>query len=113
MKKGVSLIMNYRYPENLAAKPILWLWYLRDIGIIGIGAVISVLIISQTAFFLPLIFVGVYAFLSIRTAETSILDFIKYACSYFVFKQQYYHWYISKKEIKKQDAKKGKTHEKK
>ena len=25
------------YPENLKAKPMLWLWELRDIGIIGVG----------------------------------------------------------------------------
>lgn len=25
------------YPENLKAKPMLWLWELRDIGIIGVS----------------------------------------------------------------------------
>lgn len=84
--------MNYRYPENLAAKPVLWLWYLRDIGIIGIGSVISVLLITQTGIFIPLVVVAIYAFLSIRFDQTSILDFIKYACSFFIFKQQEYVW---------------------
>ena len=28
------------YPENLKAKPMLWLWLLRDIGVIGIGALL-------------------------------------------------------------------------
>ena len=31
------------YPENLKAKPMLWLWLLRDIAVIGIGALLSVL----------------------------------------------------------------------
>ena len=35
------------YPENLKAKPMLWLWLLRDIGVIGIGALLSVLALTQ------------------------------------------------------------------
>ena len=31
------------YPENLKAKPKLWLWQLRDISIIGICLIISAL----------------------------------------------------------------------
>ena len=27
----------YIYPDNLSAKATLWLWKLRDIGIIGVG----------------------------------------------------------------------------
>ena len=27
----------YIYPDNLRAKPKLWLWELRDVAIIGIG----------------------------------------------------------------------------
>ena len=30
------------YPENLKAKPMLWLWELRDIGIIGVGFLLTV-----------------------------------------------------------------------
>ena len=37
------------YPENLKAKPMLWLWELRDIGIIGVGFLLSVLALSQGA----------------------------------------------------------------
>ena len=35
------------YPENLKAKPMLWLWLLRDIAVIGIGALLSVLALTQ------------------------------------------------------------------
>ena len=34
------------YPDNLKAKPMLWLWLLRDIAVIGIGALLSVLALA-------------------------------------------------------------------
>ena len=37
----------YIYPENLKAKPMLWLWLLRDIAIIGVAALISVMGLGQ------------------------------------------------------------------
>ncbi len=82
----------YMYPDNLKGKPTLWLWYLRDIGIIGIGAIISVIFISQANFYLPIAIVGCYAFMTIRLQDTSIFDFIQYACSFFIFHQQFYIW---------------------
>lgn len=92
LSKGVDDVKEYMYPDNLKGKPILCLWYLRDIGILGVGAIISVILITTTSFYLPLAFVAVYGFLSIRTDDVSILDFIIYACNYFVFKQQYFVW---------------------
>ena len=35
------------YPDNLKAKPMLWLWLLRDIAVIGVAALLSVLALSQ------------------------------------------------------------------
>ena len=58
---------------------MLWLWELRDIGIIGVGLLLSVL-------------TAVYAFLSIRFDGTSILDFLKYAAAFLITKQQFYDW---------------------
>lgn len=84
------------YPDNLKGKPVLWLWYLRDIGIIGISAILSVLCITRADFYFPMAGVAVYGFLSIRFDDTSILDFIVYACNYFILKQQYFVW--SRKE---------------
>lgn len=80
------------YPDNLKGKPVLWLWYLQDIGIIGIGAILSILFITRANFYLPMVIVAAYGFLSIRFDDTSILDFIKYACNFFILKQQYYVW---------------------
>lgn len=86
----------YMYPDNLKGKPILWLWYLRDIGIIGIGAIISVIFISQANFYIPIAIVGCYAFMTIRLQDTSIFDFLQYACAFFIFQQQFYIWSYTK-----------------
>lgn len=82
----------FMYPDNLKGKPTLWLWYLRDIGIIGIGAIFSVIAISQLNFYLPIAIVGAYAFLTIRFQDTSIYDFLQYACAFFIYHQQIYYW---------------------
>jgi hypothetical protein len=82
----------YIYPDNLKASPTLFLWRLKDLAVIGIGALISVLAMSQTGFSLPVIVTLAYAFLAIRHDETSILDFIKYAARYFFIEQQEFGW---------------------
>jgi hypothetical protein len=87
----------YIYPDNLKSKAVLWLWQLRDIGIIGIGCLISVFALSQIHFFVPLVVTAVYGFLCIRFEDTSILDFIKYATAFFIGKQQIYEWRLTGK----------------
>lgn len=82
----------YIYPDNLKAKATLWLWELKDIGIIGVGCLISVFAIAQLGLLLPLALTALYAFLSIRAEDVSILDFIRYAAAYFITKQQLYEW---------------------
>lgn len=66
------------YPDNLKAKATLWLWELRDVAIIGVGFLFSVLAIAQTGILLPLVITVLYAFLSIRLEGASILDFLRY-----------------------------------
>ncbi|WP_283608455.1 hypothetical protein [Faecalispora anaeroviscerum] len=82
----------YIYPDNLKSKATLWLWQLRDIGIIGIGCLISVFALAQLRFLLPIVVTALYGFLTIRFEDTSILDFIKYACAFFIARQQLYEW---------------------
>ena len=82
----------YMYPDNLKAKATLWLWELKDIGIIGVGLLISVFALSQTGILVPIVITAVYAFLAIRFEDTSILDFILYACAFFILKQQMHEW---------------------
>ena len=82
----------YMYPDNLKAKATLWFWELKDIGIIGVGLLISVFALSQTGILVPIVITAVYAFLAIRFEDTSILDFIRYACAFFILKPQMYEW---------------------
>lgn len=82
----------YIYPDNLTSKAMLWLWELKDIGIIGAGLLLSVLALTQTGIFIPLVLTAVYAFLSIRFESTSILDFIRYAVAFLFTQQQNYEW---------------------
>lgn len=82
----------YIYPDHLRSKATLWLWQLRDVGVIGVAALFSVLALTQLGLWPPTVLTAVYAFLTIRFDDTSILDFIKYACAFFMTKQQFYEW---------------------
>lgn len=82
----------YIYPDNLRSKATLWLWELRDVAVVGIGLLLSVVALAQAGFALPLILTAVYAFLSIRFEDTSILDFIRYAAVYFLLRPRHYEW---------------------
>ena len=80
------------YPDNLKAKATLWLWELRDVAILGVGFLLSILAIAQTGILLPLVVTVLYAFLSIRLEGSSILDFIRYAVYFLIFKRHCYEW---------------------
>ncbi len=82
----------YIYPDNLKAAPMLFLWRLKDLAMIGIGALIAVFAFAQTGFSIPLVITLAYAFLAIRFEDTSILDFLKYAVRYFFVEQQEFRW---------------------
>ena len=87
---------TYIYPQNLKAQANLWLWSLKDISIIGIAAIISVLSLSQIRQFLPLVLTAGYAFLTIRLEDMTVLDFIKRAVRFFITTQQYFEWRMRK-----------------
>ncbi|MBQ8903488.1 MAG: hypothetical protein IJY73_04230 [Oscillospiraceae bacterium] len=80
------------YPDNLKAAPTLFLWRLKDLAVIGVGALISIFAMVQMGFSVPLAVTLAYAFLAIRFDDTSILDFIKYAARYFFVEQQEFRW---------------------
>ena len=82
----------YIYPENLKAKPMLWLWLLRDIAIIGVAALISVMALVQGVGRAPLVGTVLYAFLSIQVDGSSILDFLRRAACFLLLQQQKYEW---------------------
>ena len=83
---------SYIYPQNLKAQAKLWLWNLKDLSIIGMAMLISVLAFSQIQFVLPLSATLLYAFLTIRLEDMSVLDFIKRAVRFFIIAQQYFEW---------------------
>ena len=89
------MIDLYIYPDNLRAKAVLWLWELRDIGIIGVGLLLSVFAAVQLRFLPPVVITAVYAFLCIRFDDVSILDFLRYACAFFITQNQLYEWRMS------------------
>lgn len=80
------------YPNNLKAKPQLWLWELRDIAIIGIGLILSVLALTQGIGGFPLVITILFGFLSVRVEGTSVLDFLCHAAAFLFLSQQFYEW---------------------
>ena len=53
----------YLYPENLTARPMLWLWTLRDVAFICVGLLLSVLALTQAGTVVPLVVTAALAFL--------------------------------------------------
>ncbi len=58
----------------------------------GIGLLLSVLALASWGFLLPLVLTVLYAFLSIRMEDASILDFLRNAVCFLLLHQQYYEW---------------------
>lgn len=83
---------QYIYPQNLKAQARLWLWNLRDIAVLGIALLISLLALSQLRFVLPLALTVCYGFLTMRFDDTSVMDYIKRGLWYFVTTQQNFRW---------------------
>ncbi len=82
----------YIYPDNLTAKARLWLWELRDVAIIGVAVLLSVFALAQNGSFALLIGAVLYAFLSIRAEDASVLDFLRFAARFLIWQQQSYEW---------------------
>ena len=66
----------YIYPDNLSAKATLWLWELRDIGIIGVGLLLSVLALTQTGIALPLVLTASFFFCFLLMSRASIRNIV-------------------------------------
>ena len=85
-------MITYIYPQNLKAQASLWLWNLKDLSVIGIAALLSVLALAQIKTVLPIAVTAGYAFLCIRFDDSTVLDYIKNAVRYFITTQQYFEW---------------------
>ena len=88
----MEVITIFIYPDNLTAKATLWLWELKDLAVVGIGLLLSVLALASFGFLLPLVLTVLYAFLSIRMEDASILDFLRNAVCFLFVHQQKYEW---------------------
>ena len=76
----------------MRASSTLWLWSLKDFAVIVVDALFSAMVLATTRILIPAVLTAAFAFLSIRSDETPILDFIKYAVRYFISTQQVYYW---------------------
>ena len=83
---------EYLYPQNLKAKANLLLWNLKDFAIIGIGALLSIVALVNLGWTIPAVATLLYAFLTIRLDETTMLDYIKSAIEFLITTQHYYEW---------------------
>ena len=73
----------YLYPDNLTARPMLWLWALRDVALIGVGVLLAALALTEAGLVVPLVATAVFAFLAIRHDGVRMLDFLRYAGAFF------------------------------
>lgn len=83
---------EYLYPQNLKAQATLWLWSLRDVAILGVALLLSVVALVVTRSPIVLGIALAYGFLTIRLEDQTIMDFIKNAMRFFLLSQQMYKW---------------------
>lgn len=87
---------TYIYPQNLNASANMGMWAMKDIAIIAIAALLSVIIGATTGWLIPGVAAMVYAFITIRLDDVTIKDYLSYVF-HFVFGQRTYFWGGGKK----------------
>lgn len=83
---------TFIYPQNLKATANMWLWSLRDFLILAVCGLLSIIILVETRFIVPIVATLCYGFLTIRMDDATILDYLRYAIKYFISTQQYFEW---------------------
>ena len=83
---------TYIYPENLRSSVKLWFWNVRDFIVICAGIILSVVVLVNLWNILPFAWTGCFAFLTIRTDDMAILDYIKNGIRFFLTSQQRFEW---------------------
>ena len=83
---------TYIYPENLRASVKLWFWNIRDFCLICLGIVASVVVLVNLWNILPFAWTACFAFLTMRTDDTAIIDYIINAFKFFLLSQQRFDW---------------------
>lgn len=88
---------QYLYPQNMRMQVRLWFWSLKDLVTLGIALALSVVCWAKFGLIPPAVGTVLYGFLTMRIDESSILDYIRRAWSYFLGSQQYFEWKEQKK----------------
>lgn len=83
---------QYYYPQNLKAKANIWLWGMRDFIILGVGVLLSVVALVKLGWIVPAAITLCFGFMTIRSGDMTVLEYIRYAARYFITEQQYYKW---------------------
>ena len=65
---------------------------MKDFVILCIAVLISVMLFTWFGWLIPAVLAMIYAFLTIKKDDITVLDFIKHAVRYFMSNQQYYEW---------------------
>lgn len=84
--------MRYIYPENLNAVATMWLWSLKDFAVTVVAVLFGVVTWAQLGTPVVIATAAVFAFLTIRTGDITILDFIGNCVRFFITSQQIYFW---------------------
>ncbi|MDR2899580.1 MAG: hypothetical protein LBU94_04630 [Clostridiales bacterium] len=101
--------MIYYYPENLNAKPVIWLWWLNDLAKIGVFGIISVFMLTAYNLTLPLVVTALYSFLSMQFAGDSLKYYLIKTWRFLIWGQQIFKWKKEAESIK-QTRGKGRKH---
>ena len=65
---------------------------MKDFVILCIAVLISVVLFTWFGWLIPAVLAMIYAFLTVKKDDITVLDFIKHAVRYFMSNQQYYEW---------------------
>lgn len=83
---------TYIYPQNLKAKPHLWLWGMRDFVILALLVLLSAVLLVHSGLLAPMAGALCFTFVTIRMEDTTVMDYLSYALGYFVIRQKHYEW---------------------
>ncbi len=83
---------TYIYPENLRSTVKLWFWNIRDFCVLCGGILVAVALLARLWTFIPAAMVVCYAFLTFRTDDAAVMDYMINAVNYFCLSQQEYRW---------------------
>ena len=82
----------YLYPKNLKSKANMWLWALKDFGILCVLLLLSAVTLSQLGWLMPMAITLCYGFLTIRKDDATVMNFIRYSIKFLITEQQSYKW---------------------